>query len=145
MGDLMKWHTHCKLVVDQPMKLSTTGLPAMKSAHDGPQLTELRKEKCCNICKQLLDHCGTEGDHFLERIVTEDETWIHQYEPESKHQSVEWKHPHLPAKKKFKTYPTAGKLLLTVFVTHKSYYWNIGKKGVQQRTVLATVRCCVTS
>jgi hypothetical protein len=32
----------------------------------------------------FLDSCGAEGDHFLERIVTEDETCIDRYEPESK-------------------------------------------------------------
>jgi hypothetical protein len=25
--------------------------------------------------------CGAEGDHFLERIIMGDETWIHHYEP----------------------------------------------------------------
>ena len=54
---------------------------------------------------------------FLERIVTEDETWTHHYEPESKHQSMDWKHRHSPTKEKFKTHSTAGKLMLTVFGT----------------------------
>jgi histone-lysine N-methyltransferase SETMAR len=36
--------------------------------------------------------------------------------PESKRQSLEWKHPTSPAKKKkFKTQPSAGKVMLTVF------------------------------
>jgi hypothetical protein len=30
---------------------------------------------------------------FLQRIVTADETWVYHYEPESKAQSVAWKHP----------------------------------------------------
>jgi hypothetical protein len=34
---------------------------------------------------------------FLDRIVTGDETWIHHCEPESKQQSMEWKHPQLPS------------------------------------------------
>jgi hypothetical protein len=35
--------------------------------------------------------------------------------------------------KKLKMYPTAGKLMLTVFWgAHKGYYWNIMKRGVQQ-------------
>jgi hypothetical protein len=28
---------------------------------------------------------------------------------------------------------------------HKGYYWDIMKRGVQQWSVLATLRCCVTS
>jgi len=63
------------------------------------QLKELHEENNFDICKRFLDRCVVEGDHFLERIVTEDETWIHHYEPESKYQSMECKHPHSPAKR----------------------------------------------
>jgi hypothetical protein len=42
------------------------------------------------------------GEEFLSRMVTGDETWVHHYEPESKRQSMEWKHPGSPTKKKFK-------------------------------------------
>jgi hypothetical protein len=37
-----------------------------------------------DICKWLLDCYGAEGDHFLQRIVTGNETWTHHYEPDSK-------------------------------------------------------------
>ena len=40
---------------------------------------------------------------------------VHHYEPESKRQSMEWNHPGSPAKKKFKTQPSAGKVMLTDF------------------------------
>ena len=93
----------------QPMKLFTTGLPVCARLVP-KQLTELHKEECLDMCKWLLDHSGPEGDHFLERIVTEDATWIHHYEPDGKHKHMEWKHPHSPARKKFRTDPTAGKL-----------------------------------
>jgi hypothetical protein len=70
-----------------------------------------------DICKRLLDCYGAESDHFLERTVTGDETWTHHYEPESKHQSMDWKHRHSSTEKKFKTHSTARKLMLTVFGT----------------------------
>ena len=54
------------------------------------------------------------GRPFLSRIVTGDETWTHNYEPETKRQSMEWHHPQSP-RKKFKTTPSAGKLMITVF------------------------------
>ena len=57
-----------------------------------------------------MDHYGVDGKNR-----PGDETWIHHYEPESKRQSVQWKHLHLPAKKKFKMHPTAARLMLTVF------------------------------
>ena len=44
-----------------------------------------------------------------------DETWIHHFALESKHQSMEWKHLGSPVKKKFKSQPSAGKVLLTIF------------------------------
>jgi hypothetical protein len=52
---------------------------------------------------------------FLERIVTADETWLHHYEPESKARSMAWKHPTSPVAKKFRSQPSAGKIMLTVF------------------------------
>jgi hypothetical protein len=51
----------------------------------------------------------------LERIVTADETWLHHYEPESKAQSMAWKRPASPVAKKFKTQPSAGKIMLPLF------------------------------
>jgi len=56
-----------------------------------------------------------EGDNFLQQIVIGDETWIHHYEPESKRQSMQWKHASSPVAKKFKMQLSAGKLMLTVF------------------------------
>ena len=49
-------------------------------------------------------------DDFLLRLVTVDETWVHYYEPENKAQSRQWVGP-----KKFKTQPSAGKVMATVF------------------------------
>jgi hypothetical protein len=77
----------------------------------------LDKEKYLDIFKGLLECYGAEGDHFLERIFTGDETWTHHYEPKSKHQSMDRKHRHSPTKKKFKTHSTAGQHMLTVFGT----------------------------
>jgi hypothetical protein len=53
---------------------------------------------------------------FLERIVTADETWVHHYEPVNKAQSMAWKRPTLPVAKKFKSQPSAGKIMLTIFL-----------------------------
>jgi hypothetical protein len=52
---------------------------------------------------------------FLKRIVTADETWVHHNEPESKAQSVAWKRPTSPVAKKFKSQPSTGKIMLTLF------------------------------
>ena len=47
--------------------------------------------------------------------MTVDETWIHYYEPENKAQSRQWVWPGSPRPKKFKTQPSAGKVMATVF------------------------------
>ena len=52
---------------------------------------------------------------FLDLEPLQPLTWIHYFEPESKRQSMEWKHPSSPVKKKFKTQPSAGKVMLTTF------------------------------
>ena len=44
-----------------------------------------------------------EGDEFLDSIVTGDETWGFHHTPESKQQSLQWRHTHSPVTKKFKT------------------------------------------
>jgi hypothetical protein len=51
---------------------------------------------------------------FLERIVTADETWLHHYELDSKAQSMAWKRPTSLVAKKFKSQPSAGKIVLTL-------------------------------
>jgi hypothetical protein len=52
---------------------------------------------------------------FLERIVTGDETLVHHFEPESKAQSMAWKRPTSPMAKKFRSQPSADKIMLTLF------------------------------
>jgi len=54
------------------------------------ELTAEHKRKRVEICQRLLDRYNNEGEEFLSRIVTGDETWVHHYEPESKRQSMVW-------------------------------------------------------
>ena len=54
-------------------------------------------------------------DDFLLPLVTADEIWVHYYEPENKAQSCQWVGPGSPSPKKFKTQPSACKVMATVF------------------------------
>ena len=47
--------------------------------------------------------------------MTVDETWVHYYEPENKAQSCQWVGSGSPRPKKFRTQPSAGKVMATVF------------------------------
>ena len=67
-----------------------------------------------SVCSGLLKRLRSK-DKFLLRLVTVDETWVHYYEPENKTQSRQWVGPGSPRPKKFKTQPSAGKVMATVF------------------------------
>jgi histone-lysine N-methyltransferase SETMAR len=81
-----------------------------------PKLLSLQqKVDRVNICKQLLQDYENDLDGFYARLVTGDESWFHYYEPESKVQSMQWKHPDSPAPVKPLATPSAGKRMATVF------------------------------
>ena len=65
-----------------------------------------------SVCSTLLKRFRSKDD-FLLRLVTLDETWVHYYEPENKAQ--ESSVGRSPRPKKFKTHPSAGKVMATVF------------------------------
>lgn len=79
------------------------------------KLTDNDKERRKAICSELVARFDADGDKFLGRIVTGDETWLHHFDPESKRQSMEWHHVTSPRTKKFKVTSSAGKVMATVF------------------------------
>jgi len=76
--------------------------------------TEHRRQRKA-IYSELLELFDADREAFLPQIVTDDETWAHHYEPEMKRQSLEGHHLQSPRKKKFKTTPSAGKVMITIF------------------------------
>jgi len=44
-----------------------------------------------------------------------DETWLYHYDPETKQQSLEWRHSDSPRPKKFRVQKYAGKVLPSIF------------------------------
>ena len=71
-----------------------------------------------SVCSALLK-CFRSKDDFLSLLVTEDETLVHYYGPNNKTHSCQWVGPGSPRPKKFKTQPSAGKVMATVFGTQK--------------------------
>lgn len=82
-------------------------------------LTPELKERRVDACEELLRRFEREGDGFLARIVTGDETWVHFHQPETKRESKEWRHSTSPKPKKCRTEPSAGKVMLTLFWDEK--------------------------
>ena len=67
-----------------------------------------------SVCSALLKRFRSKDD-FLLRLVTVDETWVQNYEPENKAQSRQWVGSLSSKPKNFKTQPSGGKVMTTVF------------------------------
>jgi len=100
----MKWQTILKLVMVVHMTSFITCLAFVKSVQDGFLKSSPKSKRTIVWSSQrILDRNANEGEAFLTRIVTGDETWVHHFAQESKRQNMEWKHPVSPVKKKFKS------------------------------------------
>jgi histone-lysine N-methyltransferase SETMAR len=55
-------------------------------------------QKCqwCQSSEQRLEFFQRDRNDFLSRLVTIDQTWIYNYDPETKQQSMEWQHSSSP-------------------------------------------------
>jgi hypothetical protein len=91
----MKWHINRKFFMGQPMKLSITGLPSIKSVHDNSQSNSQNCEK-----RSVWTSANGFWITMVLKVTTSwkessrgDETWIHHIEPES---TAEY--PHSPTK-----------------------------------------------
>jgi len=62
-----------------------------------------------------LELLTEDPEHFFQRLVTGDETWVYHRDPESKMESMQWKHKTSPTSKKFRVEKSAGKVMATVF------------------------------
>ena len=69
-----------------------------------------------SVYSALLKRFRSKEDDFLSRLVTVEKTWVHYYEPENKAQNCQSVGPGSPRPKKFKTQPSAGKMMATVFL-----------------------------
>ena len=73
------------------------------------QLTEDHNETRMGAPLTHLLRFNDHGADFLEQIITGNETWVHQYCPETKVQSTAWKHPGSPTFKNSRHQPALGK------------------------------------
>jgi len=62
-------------------------------------------------CSELKERFEREGQDFLDRIITCDETWVHHFTPKSKQASKQWKHADSPPPKNFRAIAPAGKVM----------------------------------
>ena len=63
-----------------------------------PRMLDQKMKDCrCEASSENLKLMQLDWNLFLKCIVTGDETWIHHYDPESKQQSMQWKHATSPS------------------------------------------------
>ena len=86
------------------------------TAHWVPKsLSDEQMATRASVYSPLLKRFRSKVDDFLSRLVTVDETWVHYYELENKAQSRQSVGPGSTRPKKFKTQPSASKVMAIVF------------------------------
>jgi hypothetical protein len=76
-------------------------------------LTREQKQRHGAYCQDWMEN--EECSNFLQRVVTGDESWIYEYDPETKRQSEEWKHGGSSRSKKAHKSCSKFKIMLIVF------------------------------
>lgn len=79
-------------------------------------LKDEEKQRRMDCSVEFLRRYDAEGDMFLNRIVTTDETWLHHFDPETKLQSSVWKTPSTPPPKKARVQKSCGKEMFIFFM-----------------------------
>jgi hypothetical protein len=88
-------------------------------------LSQEQQQLCLEVTRDMLE-CANGDPEFLKSVITGDETWVYEYDPEMKVQSSQCKHSSSPRPKKAQRVRSKVKLLLTVFfdyrgIVHHSY------------------------
>ena len=99
-----------------PHSAQHSWLPQNCSTLGTHSLSEVQQWQQYAIAQDLLNRYQREGDDFLGRIVTLDETWARSYESHLKRQSNEWKHPGSPHPKK--VHPTQSNVKAMFIVAY---------------------------
>jgi hypothetical protein len=63
--------------------------------------------------------CASGDPEFLKTVITGDETWVYEYDPETKVQLSHWKHSSSPRSKKAQWVWSKVKVLPTVFFDYR--------------------------
>jgi len=80
-------------------------------------LTPEQKEIRMNICADILQNIENDAK-VLENVITCDESWVFQYNPKSKGQSMHWKSRSSPRQKKVPQRKSKFKAMMILFFRH---------------------------
>ena len=82
-------------------------------------LKEHERETRVRCSEEFVRRYENEGEDFLDRIITTDETWLWHFDPETKAQSCIWKTPGTPPPKKARVQKSGGKHMFMFFIDRK--------------------------
>jgi hypothetical protein len=90
-----------------------------------PKALSQKQELRLEVARDMLE-CTNKDPEFLKNVIAGDEMWVYGYEPETKVQSLQWKHSSSPRPKNAQRVQSKVKVLLTVFfdyrrIVHYSY------------------------
>jgi len=88
-------------------------------------LTDVQKQARLEASQDFVETADA-TPHFLNCIVTADESWCLRYDPETKRQSMEWRSPASPRRKKVRAEKSRIKTMLITFfdchgIIHKEF------------------------
>lgn len=78
-------------------------------------LNLLQKLHRVEVCKEMLSNVDNDPN-FIKNIITGDETWVYEYDTQTKYQSSQWQSPEQPKPKKIRRFQSKKKVMLTVFI-----------------------------
>jgi len=99
------------------------------------QLTETQKAARVDWCLEMMERFENGASRRVSDVVTGDESWIYQFDPETKQQSAKWVFPGGDLPLKVKQSRSVGKKMVATFFSKSGHIATIVLED--QRTVTA--------
>jgi hypothetical protein len=84
-------------------------------------LSKEQKEFCAEVVQDMLETANKDSD-FPKKVITADESWVYDYDPETKVHSSQWKSPKSSCLKKAQQSQSNVKAMLMIFLIYFFYY-----------------------
>lgn len=81
------------------------------------ELNIFQKLSRVEISKEMLSNVDSD-ETFIKRVISGDETWVYEYDTQTKHQSSQWQSSEEPKPKKPRRFQSKRKVMLTVFIDY---------------------------
>ncbi|UYV69857.1 hypothetical protein LAZ67_7000979 [Cordylochernes scorpioides] len=121
--DLIKENPRTTLLeLEQDTGISKTTIGRITPAKSIPRFLT-NEQKLCQLatCEDMLEMTRTDPE-WKDKIITGYETWVYGYDPETKHQSAEWRCQGELRPKKSRLLKSRNKVLLVAFLDKKGIF-----------------------